>query len=246
MLTFIEKYAIIKTLRTHVYRIPQTKTYKLEIKSHVQHEINENVIQINKQHTRSNMKIIIMNGAPSSGKDQCSLFLRKLFPSSLHFSFKRKLISLTCMIYDVDRAIWDSWYTTEGKEIPRKELNGLSCRQALIFVSEEVIKPKFGESYFGVQECKLLSSVLEKDYTFAISSDGGFEQELKPIADKFGCNNVNIIQLHRPGKTFEGDSRSFINPVFIPSENIHILYNDKDLLELEYKLLEIANRIRNT
>lgn len=151
-----------------------------------------------------NKKVVLLNGPPASGKDAAAEFLCKALNGS-HREFKHKLFELTKAIYCVDDITWASLYTREKKEIPTDILDGLSPRQALIKVSEEAIKPNFGKDYFGKAAAKELQPGLN------IFSDSGFIEELIPIEDAVGLDNLLVIRIHRPGYTFEGDSRRYLN-----------------------------------
>lgn len=81
-----------------------------------------------------------------------------------------------------------------------------SSREALIFVSEELIKPKCGEDHYGRQ---LAYRIEQSSETFFFTGDGGFKFEVVPLLEM--GYNVIIAQLERSGATFEGDSRSLLN-----------------------------------
>ena len=81
-----------------------------------------------------------------------------------------------------------------------------SSREALIHVSEEVVKPEYGEDYYGQ---KIVYKVQNSPERYVFLSDGGFESELTPLLDK--GYNVHIVKLERSGATFEGDSRTLLN-----------------------------------
>ena len=81
-----------------------------------------------------------------------------------------------------------------------------SSREALIFVSESVVKPVKGKDYYGK---KLVEKIEDSSERFYFVSDGGMKEELSSVADK--GYNVIIAQLMRSGATFEGDSRSLLN-----------------------------------
>ena len=81
-----------------------------------------------------------------------------------------------------------------------------SSREALIFVSESVVKPLKGKDYYGK---KLVEKIEGSSERFYFVSDGGMKEELSSVADK--GYRVIIAQLMRYGATFEGDSRSLLN-----------------------------------
>mgnify|MGYP000610017427 CR=1 FL=1 len=74
------------------------------------------------------------------------------------------------------------------KEAPEEKLGGLSRRGALIHTSEEVMKKKFGTDYYGQITAKKLNSI--SSYCF---SDGGFKDEILPVINTIGSNNICII-----------------------------------------------------
>jgi hypothetical protein len=173
-------------------------------------------------------KIIIVNGPPDCGKDEAVSYLKRRY--GVHtFSFKTELKALTLKLYCVSEALWDSWYTRAGKELPRAELGGLSCRQALIRVSEEIVKPNFGESYFGKAEGTKLKALADAGELIAACSDGGFNAEIDPLIDLFGSDNIHILKIERPGRSYEGDSRNWIEHDGIPVWNYWTVYNDGGL-----------------
>lgn len=81
-----------------------------------------------------------------------------------------------------------------------------SSREALILVSESVVKPVKGKDYYGK---KLVEKIEDSSERFYFVSDGGMIEEASSVADK--GYNVIIAQLMRSGATFDGDSRSLLN-----------------------------------
>lgn len=159
-------------------------------------------------------KVVIFNGPPGSGKDEAVLHLKMNHVGIYHFEFKRKLIALLKLIFDVTDEQWEYLYTRERKELASPMLGGLSPRQALIHVSENIIKPAFGKSYFGeralfyIQNLEFESEE-EKELTIFVASDGGFIEELSPFIDKFEQQLI-VVRIHRDGCDFRNDSRSYI------------------------------------
>ena len=81
-----------------------------------------------------------------------------------------------------------------------------SSREALIHVSESVVKPVKGKDYYGK---KLVEKIEDSSERFYFVSDSGYFEEASSVADK--GYRVIIAQLMRSGATFEGDSRSLLN-----------------------------------
>lgn len=149
--------------------------------------------------------IVIFNGPPGSGKDEAAAwFKRRGFE---HLSFKHYLFRETIAEFEVD-TIWfmDGFNNRDMKETPEEELRGMSRREAMIHVSEDIIKPKYGKSYFGDQ----VASQIQSRKNYAIS-DGGFVEELKPLINKVGPENIILVQLVRDGCSYRSDSRRYFN-----------------------------------
>ncbi len=148
--------------------------------------------------------IFLFNGPPGSGKDEaCSFLKSKEFE---HASFKSILFKETCDHFNVSLDWFMNGYNDRKiKETKEEKLNGLSRREALIYVSEDLIKPKYGNDYYGVQLAKTLK--LCSNYSI---SDSGFIDEAYPIINKIGAENIILIQLYRDGCNFSKDSRKYI------------------------------------
>ena len=80
-----------------------------------------------------------------------------------------------------------------------------SSRQALIHVSENLVKPQKGKDYYGK---KLVEKIENSSERFYFVSDSGYIEEATTVADK--GYNVYIVHLERSGATFEGDSRKLL------------------------------------
>lgn len=158
-------------------------------------------------------QVIIFNGPPGSGKDETCRFLLSHFGFK-HLSFKHQLFIETIKLFNVDEAWFMEGYEDRAiKERPEELLGGRSRRQALIYTSEDVLKPTRGKGIFGEQAAKQINRV--SDYCF---SDGGFTEELVPIINIAGADNVCLVQLFRDGSSFANDSRRYINGTNIIDE----------------------------
>lgn len=151
------------------------------------------------------MAIVILNAPPVSGKDTIANILAKLH-GFRKVEFKQR-------IYDIAKAILGDSFSQlqkdlanrESKEAPQDYLGSLSPRQFLIKVSEDWIKPVFGDDYFGVAAAEAAAKNLQHHVVF---SDGGFPDEVLPLREL--DVPVVVIRLYREGYGFGSDSRSYL------------------------------------
>lgn len=166
--------------------------------------------------------IIIFNGPPSTGKDEACNYLKKE-KNFTHVEFKDALFTETCKYFSVSKDWFMENYNDRSvKERKEVVLGDRSRREALIHVSENIIKPKYGKEFFGQKVSENLNDNVE--YCF---SDGGFKEELFPIINKVGAENICLVQLTRKGCDFSTDSRRYLNgnivEEFIIQEETHIV-----------------------
>ena len=158
-------------------------------------------------------KVIILNGPPGSGKDTLADLIEER-DGFVHMKFKDRLYEIGAKIAELPLGGY-KWLCTDRstKELGTFVLGGKSPREHLIWVSEEVIKPLFGEDYFGKYLDLQAYEPLE-DGNNVVVSDSGFVKELEPLA--YNCSwegvSIHVIRLHRGGYSFEGDSREYIYP----------------------------------
>lgn len=150
------------------------------------------------------MVVVICNGPPGSGKDAiCEYLIKEGFG---HIEFKKQLFLDAINHYGVDPDWFFSGYTREKKDLPESLLGGISRRESLIHVSENISKKIFGNDYYG----KLAANTMNLNVNYCIS-DGGFVEELSHIINKFSKEDIIMLRLYREGSTYEGDSRKYIN-----------------------------------
>jgi hypothetical protein len=149
--------------------------------------------------------IILFNGPPRAGKDLAADFFKE--KGFKHLSFKYQLYKETIKYFNVDHDWFMNGYNNrEIKEMPTSLLGGFSRREAMIYVSEEKIKPRFGLDYFGQQVANEID--LTKDYCI---SDGGFVDELIPVINTIGSDNFVLVQLTRNRCDYSTDSRRYFD-----------------------------------
>jgi len=165
--------------------------------------------------TQQTPRIILFNGPPESGKDTLALELAQglnmpVALAKMSFPLKRAAASL----YDVDLDEFNQMSKNQSSE----KLLGQTPRQVQISLSEDYMKPKHGDAVFGRIMVSTVNNLIEEctqnsiDVGYVAVSDCGFYEELRPLVDAFGPESFLLLRLHRKGKDFGSDSRSYVDP----------------------------------
>jgi hypothetical protein len=97
------------------------------------------------------------------------------------------------------------------KDVSQSCFGGLTPRQAYIHVSEDILKPRFGDDYLG--KCAL-ERLVSPDFDLKVISGVGFIDEILPLVAAVGADNCRHIRV-MPGRTHRGkgvaDSRETID-----------------------------------
>ena len=189
------------------------------------------------------LSVVIFNGPPGAGKDAACDFYQRL--GFKHLSFKEELFKETFEFFGVSKDWFMKGYENRSikeKPVPQLKINGqiMSRRDAMIYVSENYIKPKYGNDYFGNQ----LSLNIKKDDSYCVS-DGGFIEELHPVINTIGVENVVLIQLTRNGCDYSSDSRRYFDGNLIQEFVIGHHTTIKDEHVLNHKFPVRMYRIHN-
>jgi nicotinamide mononucleotide adenylyltransferase len=176
--------------------------------------------------------IVIFNGPPGSGKDEAAAFYKENFGFG-NLSFKYQLFKETINHFEVDEQWFMEGYDDRTtKEKQEVALNDMSRREAMIYVSEDILKPKKGLDYFG----RTVAEEIEDGNHYAIA-DGGFVEELQPLVERVGAENIVIVQLTREGHDYSTDSRRYFNGRLRKTFTI----NESTEIESQYVLPEELN-----
>lgn len=172
-------------------------------------------------------KVILLNSPPDSGKDLAATHIKEL-TGAKHCEFKSTLFSVAKGITGLSHEDFFTIYNDrDKKEQPQPEFFGMSPREMLIWISEDVCKPKFGKLFFGKAAANQVD--IEKGSVF---SDSGFPDEVFPIADKYGAENIYVVRFNRHGSGFGNDSRNYLQSEDCPEGiNFIDLENDGDTIE---------------
>lgn len=165
-------------------------------------------------------QVLILNGPPNSGKDVAAEVMCGRLNNVYHREFKTKLFEMALVITGLTKGDWDYLYDRTRKDTSCEECFGRSPRQLLIDISEKMIKPQFGKMYFGEAAARSLNPGIN------IFSDGGFYEEVLPLIETCGAENVVIARIGREGCTFEGDSRNYLKEEDLPELLFCDVHND--------------------
>lgn len=154
-------------------------------------------------------KLILFNGPRHSGKDTAALHCVRTYGAH-HFKMSQPLKGGIKAIFDLsdEQVEWLESIKTD----PSAALFGKSYVDLQISLSEDWLKQLYGDSIFGrLAADKLIVARAENpDQELYVCSDSGFASEAWPVIKLFGPENTLLVRITRPGKTFTGDSRSYI------------------------------------
>lgn len=176
-------------------------------------------------------KVVFINGPTRSGKDTAALIAVKHFGART-YKMAAPLKNAVSAFFGLDGYEERHLYETDAKDQKCDRLFGHIPRQVLIDFSERWAKPLFGSDVFGRHAIRFIQEPTQAPFT--VISDSGFRSEAEPIVGWLGARRCLLIQLSRPGCTFEGDSRSYIelDDLGVTTVQVHNAHN-KDIFELQ-------------
>lgn len=151
-------------------------------------------------------KVVLLCGPPGSGKDESARLLVHSLQNACHKEMKSALHACVMQHFNISPELWRQLCEREHKETPQVCLGGRSPRQAQIYVSEQLIKPTYGDGYFALKALEDFESG-----KINVVSDSGFSVEADVMCSHLGAENVLIVRLSRNGTSFANDSRSYIH-----------------------------------
>jgi hypothetical protein len=179
----------------------------------------------------SNKKLILFNAGKHAGKTAAVDYLQTIYELTRRQT-KDRLHEMTMMFFNVDSEVyWVIYLDSVAKELPnhnftltgeaynklmdflyndplhhsKNDFEIISLRNAMIYVSEIVVKPAFGKEYFGKYR---VDQIQENE--IAVDDSTGFEYELYPAIRELGQENILLIRINGRGETTD-DSRELIS-----------------------------------
>jgi hypothetical protein len=155
------------------------------------------------------MKFILLNGPPGCGKDTAA---SRLVPylNFVHLKFAAPIKRMVAGLLQCSMSELEATKDIPNRMLRHEDLHTTrddTPRQLLIALSEELLKPRYGNSYFGTA---LWAEATASSGELFIISDCGFESEVGRLIRSAGASNCLLIQIYRQGCNFDNDSRSYL------------------------------------
>ena len=168
------------------------------------------------------MRILLINGPPRSGKDSCAWMLAKVLEQrGVSATISKFAWVLKNMVHRALSLAPDGLPDDleDVKDLPHPKLNGRTPRESYIAMSEQFIKPLLGDRWFGERLAESIEVEDEGSSDVVLVPDSGFATEAEVLMERWP-GDVRLLRLHRPGRTFAGDSRSHLD-LDVPSMDLH-------------------------
>lgn len=156
-------------------------------------------------------QLVLLNGPPRSGKDYVGLHLG--WPQ---YRFSEPLKACASSFFGLPP---NDPELEERKDDINFTFHGMTYRRTQIWLSEEVMKPRFGETVFGDM---LAQKIRKQKPAIAVITDSGFLMEALALKHQVPEYKLTVFRLFREGTDFNNDSRAYLypHPREIPSHDI--------------------------
>ncbi len=153
--------------------------------------------------------LIGISGPPRSGKDTLGAVLAAAIEDRFEVQpqVMQQSLPMRHMIYALMGMEYSLLHYEQNKDVPQVSLDGTTIRQAMIAISEEHVKPRYGK---GQWARAAINRRWISNPKVMIVTDMGFEEEVDVFEKHFGRASCMWPQLKRPGHSFDNDSRSYV------------------------------------
>ena len=200
------------------------------------------------------MQVVLLNGPPKSGKDTIAdALVQAVGPLwSVNYKLSSVLKATARVMFSLSDTQYNALERPENKD--KKGHVGLSnkksWREILISLSEDYIKPTYGENFFGLATVKALNTFSSRGYSHVFISDSGFKEEAETLVTMCPTCNFTLARLHRDGTDFNNDSRSYwpnqtdIETHAVPLMNEIAVFNEGTVDQAVIDILSRLERVQ--
>lgn len=189
-----------------------------------------------------NKKVILINGAPGSGKDTAANYIasRRAQMADVKLEkFAKPLKDVVPVLYGLTDEQWALLDSHGVKDQESDLLFGSTPREVQIAISEQLLKPLHGKYVFSKM---LYNRIKTASEMYIVLSDCGFQDEVDYIANNVDKKNITLLTVHRTGCNFRSDSRQFVEA---EGFDHYVIHNDSSLSDFQMKLLEFTMEVFN-
>jgi hypothetical protein len=130
---------------------------------------------------------------------------------------------------------FDSYEVLKAANI--EAFNKMNLREWMIWLSEEVMKPKFGPDIW----CRLWAESIPVGFSgIVLVPDVGFQIESNFMMERFGHDNVVMVQMAREGYDFSNDSRENVG-----ADQNFAITNNGEIDDMRVEIARLAGRLTN-
>lgn len=178
------------------------------------------------------MHVVFLNGPPGSGKSEVANTIQTLLGDD-----KVALRKFAAPLDRIVRALYphlsDADFEMYREDKKNEPFMGedFTLRELYIYTSEKYVKPFLGKNYFAEQAYLDVAHLIPRKPEVVVFSDSGFQLEYEHIYDRLlGHTGIqtHLVQVHREGCTFKGDSREWVKPKYVVEE-LHQYHNESSL-----------------
>ncbi len=192
--------------------------------------------------------VIMFNGPPRSGKDSACEIIMEHFPEVHYAYFKEVLYRECAKILGLDFNFWAS--VCQNGDLKDKPMLTMAAgetgavmtpRDILIYLAEKVLKPKYGKDFIARGTAETIAKLIQlqreqsNEAAVVVVPDLGFDYEIDTVRKMLPDAHVISVAVHRPGFTFEGDSRNYVKT---PNFGLHNTGSCEDLKHQVLRLLK--------
>ena len=178
-------------------------------------------------------KMILFNGPRHSGKDTAADYVWSEYLNTMRFKLSGPIKAAIAAMFELTPT--QIHYLEAIKTEPTDLLFGRSYVDTQIHFSEMWAKEFFGVRVFGNLAARKVS---QSASSLFVCSDSGFDYETLPLLKHIGTSNTLLLKLRRTGKSFDGDSRNYID---LPGVTTIWLDNDGSVVDFHNNIKTVID-----